>query len=93
MDSLGAEPASTFNSNFPQTPEQFDDDPRVSFSKLDQKWILETEDGAEYEYDAALKRWIPSVCAPFHSPGRSSASCQGADENGNSGACKLRGRF
>lgn len=48
-------------SSFPQTPEQFDDDPRISFSKLDQKWILEADDGTEFEWDQALKRWIPSV--------------------------------
>lgn len=48
-------------SNFPLDPEDFDSDPRISFSKLDNKFILETEDGEEYSYDTALKRWIPSV--------------------------------
>ena len=56
-DSVAHQPSSTF----PQTPEQFDDDPRVSFSKLDQKWILEAEDGSEFSFDQALRRWIPSV--------------------------------
>ena len=52
--------------NFPQDPTEFDSDPRISFSKLDDKFILETEDGQEYEYDTALKRWIPTVCPlPF----------------------------
>lgn len=50
-------------SNFPQDPSEFDSDPRISFSKLDDKFILETEDGQEYEYDTVLKRWIPTVCA------------------------------
>lgn len=49
-------------SNFPQDPSEFDSDPRVSFSKLDNKFILEADDGQEYEYDNALKRWIPTVC-------------------------------
>lgn len=53
-------------SNFPQDPSEFENDPRVSFSKLDDKYILETEDGQEFEYDSALKRWIPTVCAPAH---------------------------
>jgi HIV Tat-specific factor 1 len=49
-------------SNFPQDPSEFDSDPRISFSKLDNKFILETEDGQEYSYDTILKRWIPTVC-------------------------------
>jgi hypothetical protein len=48
-------------SSFPQTREEFDSDPRVSFSKLDNKFILEVDDEHEYEYDDALKRWIPVV--------------------------------
>ncbi|OAL67144.1 nuclear mRNA splicing factor-associated protein [Trichophyton rubrum] len=47
-------------STFPQ-PDEFDSDPRVSFSKLDNKYILETDNGEEYTYDDALKRWIPSI--------------------------------
>ena len=48
-------------SGFPQTREEFDSDPRVSFSKLDNKFILEVDDEHEYEYDDVLKRWIPVV--------------------------------
>lgn len=48
-------------SGFPQTPDEFDSDPRISFSKLDNKFILEVDDEHEYEYDDALKRWIPVV--------------------------------
>ncbi|BAE64123.1 unnamed protein product [Aspergillus oryzae RIB40] len=48
------------SSNFPQDPSEFDSDPRISFSKLDDKFILETDDGQEFEYDTALKRWIPT---------------------------------
>ncbi|KAF7713317.1 Uncharacterized protein PECH_004221 [Penicillium ucsense] len=43
---------------FPQDPADFDSDPRISFSKLDDKFILETEDGQEYEYDTGIKRWV-----------------------------------
>jgi hypothetical protein len=45
---------------FPVEESDFDADSRVSFSKLDNKFILETEEG-EYEWDTALKRWIPVV--------------------------------
>lgn len=55
-------------SNFPQDPSDFDSDPRISFSKLDNKFILETDDGQEYSYDTILKRWIPTVCARFAFP-------------------------
>ncbi|KIW67895.1 hypothetical protein PV04_07110 [Phialophora macrospora] len=43
----------------PQDPTEFDADPRVSWSRLDNKFILETEEGNEFEWDTALKRWIP----------------------------------
>lgn len=46
---------------FPRDPAEFDSDPRISFSKIDNKFILETEDGQEFEFDTALKRWIPKV--------------------------------
>jgi len=66
--------------SFPQDPAEFDSDPRISFSKLDNKFILETEDGQEYEYDPGLKRWIPSVGVASRCFGRrfcSPCQCQG----------------
>lgn len=48
-------------SSFPSNPEEFDADPRVSFSKIDGKFILEADDGQEYRYDEALRRWVPVV--------------------------------
>ena len=48
-------------SNFPTNPEDFDADDRISFSKLDNKFILEADDGQEFEFDEALKRWVPAV--------------------------------
>ncbi|OQE24755.1 hypothetical protein PENSTE_c007G09528 [Penicillium steckii] len=48
-------------SNFPTDPSDFDRDPRISFSKLDDKYILETEDGQEFVYDSAIKRWVQEV--------------------------------
>ena len=48
-------------SNFPQNPEEFDADSRVSFSKLANKFILEADNGEEFEFDDALKRWVPVV--------------------------------
>lgn len=59
------DPLSFSQSNFPQNPDEFDADPRVSFSKLDNKFILEIDEDHEFEYDDALKRWVPVVC-PLH---------------------------
>lgn len=53
--------------SFPTNPEDFDADDRISFSRLDDKFVLETEDGEEFEFDDALKRWVPAVCPP-HPP-------------------------
>ena len=55
-------------STFPQEPEEFDADPRISFSKLSNKFLLEAEDGQEFEYDDVLKRWVPVVCPSSSQP-------------------------
>ena len=46
---------------FPTDPSEFDSDPRISFSRLDDRFVLETGDGQEYEYNGVLKRWVLSV--------------------------------
>ena len=53
-------PAPPFSA-FPLNPEEFDADQRVSFSKLANKFILEADNGEEFEFDDALKRWVPVV--------------------------------
>lgn len=64
-DNAGS-PAPPMHSSFPQNPEDFDADPRISFSKISNKFILETEhDGTEYEFDDKLKRWFPAVRPPL----------------------------
>ncbi len=45
--------------SFPTDPAEFDTDDRISFSKLDNKHIAVQSDGAEYEFDPDLKRWLP----------------------------------
>jgi len=47
--------------SFPINPEEFDSDDRISFSKLDNKFLLVQDDGTELEFDDAIKRWIPIV--------------------------------
>jgi HIV Tat-specific factor 1 len=56
-----AEATELHRTPFPTDPEAFDQDDRISFSKLSNTHILETEDGREFEYDAQLKRWVAVV--------------------------------
>jgi hypothetical protein len=51
--------------SFPTDPSEFDKDPRVSFSKLDNQYILETDDDREFLWDTGIKRWVESVCRPL----------------------------
>ena len=46
---------------FPTDPGDFDKDERISFSRLDNKYIAVQDDGTEYEFDAGLRRWIPVI--------------------------------
>ncbi|KAK3392979.1 hypothetical protein B0H63DRAFT_457028 [Podospora didyma] len=46
---------------FPTNLNEFDQDDRISYSKLDNKYIAVQEDGTEYEFDTGLKRWIPII--------------------------------
>ncbi|KAJ9647719.1 hypothetical protein H2199_001493 [Coniosporium tulheliwenetii] len=46
---------------FPQTPEDFESDSRVSYSKLEQKWLLEDDNGSEWEFNEALAKWVPAT--------------------------------
>lgn len=48
-------------SSFPTDPSEFDSDDRISFSKLDNKFIAVSDDGNEFEFDAQLRRWIPAI--------------------------------
>lgn len=48
--------------SFPRQTEDFRNDSRVSYSKLENKWMLEEDNGTEWEYDESAQRWIPSVC-------------------------------
>lgn len=64
MASLDPAAQNVSQSTFPTDPADFANDERISWSRLDNKHILETEQGAEYEWDEALRRWVPVVCTP-----------------------------
>ncbi|KAI1113674.1 hypothetical protein F5Y14DRAFT_207757 [Nemania sp. NC0429] len=46
---------------FPTNPEEFDSEDRISFSRLDNKFIGVLDNGSEFEWDAQLRRWIPII--------------------------------
>lgn len=67
--------------NFPTDPSQFDQDHRISFSRLDNKYIaVQESDGTEFEFDAQLKRWIPSADEDEEALIRMQQSAYGAPE-------------
>ncbi|KAH0558616.1 hypothetical protein GP486_004733 [Trichoglossum hirsutum] len=66
---------------FPQSPEEFEHDTRVFFSKLEGKWLLEAEDGSEFEYDDALRRWIPVLDEALAERQQQAYAVAGADES------------
>lgn len=45
--------------SFPTDVQEFDADDRISFSKLDNKFIAVHDDGSEFEFDADSKLWAP----------------------------------
>lgn len=68
-------------STFPLNPEEFDADHRISFSRLNSKFILEQNDGSEYEFDDALKRWIPVLDEELLEQQRKAYVVAGVDES------------
>ncbi|KAJ5816023.1 Nuclear mRNA splicing factor-associated protein [Penicillium robsamsonii] len=47
--------------DFPTDVAEFDNDPRISFSKLDNSFLLETSDGREFLFNNILKRWVETI--------------------------------
>ncbi|EPS25742.1 hypothetical protein PDE_00678 [Penicillium oxalicum 114-2] len=68
---------------FPQDPADFDSDPRISFSKIDDKFILETEDGQEYEYDTGIKRWVQKIDEELLRQQQEAYKVEGVDDGEN----------
>ncbi|KAL8929825.1 MAG: hypothetical protein Q9208_000969 [Pyrenodesmia sp. 3 TL-2023] len=79
--SVAIDPLEIPRPSFPTNPEDFDADDRISFSKLDNKFILETEDGQEFEFDDALKRWVPALDSTLLEQQRQAYTVEGVDES------------
>ena len=67
---------------FPTDISQFDDDERISYSRLDRKYIAVQDDGTEFEFDQSLKRWIPLADDEVNSYNASSNSNSNSNEYG-----------
>ncbi|KAL3420892.1 nuclear mrna splicing factor-associated [Phlyctema vagabunda] len=81
MEQRQGSEAAAPSSNFPTNPEDFDSDDRISFSKLSNKFLLEQEDGTEYEFDDAIKRWIPVVDEALLEEQQRAYQVSGVDES------------
>lgn len=46
---------------FPQEISEFKDDARIHFSKTEDRYHLEDEDGSEWEFNERAKKWLPVV--------------------------------
>ena len=66
---------------FPTNPEEFDSDDRISFSKLDQKFLLVQDDGTEFEFDDAIKRWVPVLDEALLEEQQKAYRVSGVDES------------
>ncbi|KAI4203720.1 MAG: hypothetical protein LQ346_001730 [Caloplaca aetnensis] len=87
---VATDPSEIARPSFPTNPADFDADDRISFSKLDNKFILETEDGQEFEFDDALKRWVPSLDNALLEQQRQAYAVQGVDESEPAGPQKKK---
>lgn len=66
---------------FPTNPEEFDSDERISFSKLDNKFLLVQDDGSEFEFDDAIHKWRPVVDETLLEEQRKAYMVSGVDED------------
>jgi HIV Tat-specific factor 1 len=69
------------HSSFPTDPAEFDADDRISYSKLDNKFLLVQDDGTEFEFDDALKRWVSLLDEALLEQQQKAYAMQGVDES------------
>lgn len=75
---------------FPTNIQEFDADDRISFSKLDSKFIAVHDDGTEYEFDADLKKWQPldEEALDTEVPQKAESNARASSESSNLGKRK-----
>ncbi|KAG6020255.1 hypothetical protein E4U19_006571 [Claviceps sp. Clav32 group G5] len=77
---------------FPTDVQEFDADDRISFSRLDNKFIAVHDDGTEYEFDAEWKRWLPTEEEPLDEDDRAQHGNLGPDSQSAAGAQPREGQ-
>lgn len=77
--------------DFPTNQDDFDKDDRISFSRLDSKYIAVHDDGTEYEFDPVSRLWIPIIDeALMEEQQRGYFTTNDPDENGGPSQGKKR---
>lgn len=77
--------------DFPTNQDEFDKDDRISFSRLDSKYIAVHDDGTEYEFDPVSRLWIPIIDeALMEEQQRGYFTTNDPDENGGPSQGKKR---
>ncbi|KAE9965984.1 hypothetical protein EG328_009237 [Venturia inaequalis] len=66
---------------FPSSVEEFNADPRVSFSRQDGRYILEDHDGSEWEWEESLGKWIAAVDEKLLKQQQQAYAVAGVDES------------
>ncbi|KAK5115984.1 hypothetical protein LTR62_000440 [Meristemomyces frigidus] len=66
---------------FPNDPEAFDGDERISFSKAGGTYLLEAEDGSEWEWQERAEKWVPVLNEEEVEKQRQAYKVAGVDEN------------
>jgi hypothetical protein len=79
--------------SFPTNPDEFGQDDRISYSKLDKKYIAVQPDGTEYEFDEDLKRWVPIIDESLIQEQQKGyfMEANGADDGNSQAAPRARG--
>ncbi|KAG5928498.1 hypothetical protein E4U42_000570 [Claviceps africana] len=76
---------------FPTDVQEFDADDRISFSRLDNKFIAVHDDGTEYEFDPEWKRWVPTEEEPLEDGEAARHAGQTSEVDSQRGARRPRG--
>ncbi|KAG5973948.1 hypothetical protein E4U58_003880 [Claviceps cyperi] len=77
---------------FPTDVQEFDADDRISFSRLDNKFIAVHDDGTEYEFDSEWKRWLPTEEEPLDEDDTVQHGNLGPDSQSGAGAQPREGQ-
>ncbi|KAI9661506.1 MAG: hypothetical protein M1831_003028 [Alyxoria varia] len=81
---MAESPPETSRLPFPKDTADFEQDPRVSYSRADENWILEDDDGTEFEWvtsGANGGHWTQTLDESLIEQQRSAYAVPGVDEN------------